>query len=325
MDSLGRVAAKLRISVTDRCNFRCVFCMPEEPVWLPRDEILTYEEIAHVATILASSGVRKIRLTGGEPTVRRELEKLVQMLNLVQGITDVSITTNGYSLQEKASVLKKAGLKGVTISLHSLRPERFAEITGKDLYSTVFNGITKAIEVGFSPIKINTVVIRGCNDDEIVDFVRLAHESGLTIRFIEYMPFDGKRLWGMEKVVSGAEIIERANEAFRLTPIPREAGSTAQVYAFADSPGRIGVITSITSPFCDDCDRIRLTADGKIVPCMWDHAEYDLKPLLRNGASDEEIGDYMAECVRLKAEGVGALIEKLVPLQHVRPMHTLGG
>ena len=299
--------------------------MPDNPIWIPQEQILTFEEITRLATIFASSGITKIRLTGGEPTVRPDVEKLVQSLEGIPGITDVSMTTNGYFLKEKASILKEAGLKGVTVSLHSLRPERFGEITGRELYDRVFDGIMAAVEAGLRPVKINTVVIRGCNDDEIIDLARLGHESGLTIRFIEYMPFDGKRLWGMEKVVSGSEIIEQISRVFKLVELPRSAGSTAKMYSFADNSGQIGVITSITAPFCDDCDRIRLTADGKLVPCMWDHAEHDLKPLLRNGVSDEEIAAYMVECVKLKAEGVGALFEKLIPLEHVRPMHTLGG
>ncbi len=325
VDSFGRVARKLRISVTDRCNFRCTFCMPNEPVWMPREEILSFEEIIRVTRVLVSMGINKVRLTGGEPLVRKEIEKLVEGLTNIEGINSMSMTTNGFFLPEKALQLKEAGLKSVTVSCHSMKPERFADITGRQAYERIWNGIKAAKEVGLHPIKINAVIIRGCNDDEIVDLASLAHGTGFTVRFIEYMPFDGNKLWGLDKVVTKNEIIERIREEYELVPLEREVGSTAQLYAFADAPGEIGVISSISEPFCGDCDRIRLTADGKLVPCMWDHAEHDLKPLLRNGASDEEISTYIGEMVALKAEGVGALLEKLTPLEHVRPMHTLGG
>ncbi len=325
VDSFGRVARKLRISVTDRCNFRCQFCMPKTPVWLPRSEILTYEEIHRVSSLFANLGVEKIRLSGGEPLMRRDIEKLVGMLAGIPEIRSLSMTTNGFLLAEKAAALKKAGLKSVTVSLHSLKPEKFSEITGGGVLQKVVDGIRAAKENGFKPLKINAVIIRGCNDDEIGDLASLARAGDVTVRFIEYMPFDGQRLWGMEKVVSGREIIEKIREQYELAPVPRESGSTAKIYRFEDGVGEVGVITSITEPFCSDCDRIRLSADGKIVPCLFDKTGFDLRPLLRNGASDGAISDFVRDSVVRKAPGVETLLKRFNGLEHVRPMHTIGG
>ena len=324
-DSFGRLARKLRISVTDRCNFHCQFCMPKTPMWLPRSEILTFEEIHRVASLFAKMGIEKIRLAGGEPLMRRNIKQLVKLLRRISGIKSISMTTNGFLLEEKASALKEAGLNGVTVSLHSLKPDRFSEISGGGPFENVLAGIKAAKRVGFNPLKINAVIIRGCNDDEIVDLASLTSSDDVTVRFIEYMPFDGEGMWEMEKVVSGKEILQRIRERYELIPVPREKGSTAKVYRFADGPGEIGLITSITEPFCSDCDRVRLSADGKIVPCLFDKTGYDLRPLLRGGASDEAISDFIREAVLRKAPGVETLLEKYKGLQHVRPMHTIGG
>lgn len=324
-DSFGRVSRKLRISVTDRCNFRCQFCMPITPVWLPRSQILTYEEIHRVASLFAQMGVRRIRLSGGEPLMRQDIEKLVEMLAKIPRVESLSMTTNGFLLAEKAAALKTAGLKGVTVSLHSLKPERFSEITGGGVLHKVTEGIRVAKENGFKPLKVNAVIMRGCNDDEIADLASLAREGDVTVRFIEYMPFDGQQLWGMEKVVSGKEIVEKIREQYELDVVPRETGSTAQIYRFRDGPGEIGVITSITEPFCSDCDRIRLSADGKIVPCLFDKTGFDLRPLLRTGATDEAISNFIQQSVFQKAPGVETLLKRFNKLEHVRPMHTIGG
>jgi len=298
--------------------------MPKTPIWLPHSEILTFEEIQRVASILAGMGVEKIRLSGGEPLVRQEIEKLVELLANVPGIKSLSMTTNGSLLPEKARALKRAGLDSVTVSLHSLKPERFTQLTG-GVYERVVAGIKAAKEVGFNPIKINAVIIRGCNEDEIVDLASLAISGDVTVRFIEYMPFDGQRLWGTEKVVSGKEILDMVRESYGLMPVPRPSGSTAKTYRFIDGPGEIGVITSITEPFCSDCDRIRLSADGKIVPCLFDNSGYDLKPILRAHASDGVVADFVSQAVLRKAPGVETLLQKYRTLQHVRPMHTIGG
>lgn len=324
IDTYGRVGRKLRISVTDRCNFRCQFCMPKAPVWLPRNEILTYEEIHRVISLLCQMGVRKVRLSGGEPLVRRDVERLIAMIATLSQIEDISMTTNGFLLEEKAADLKEAGLRSVTVSLHSLKAERFSQITGGGVLAKVVAGIRAAKRNGLK-LKINAVIIRGCNDDEVVDLASLARAGDITIRFIEYMPFDGQRLWGTEKVVSGKEILQRLEERHELIAIPRERGSTASLYRFADGEGQIGLITSITQPFCSDCDRIRLSADGKIVPCLFDKTGFDLKTLLRDNASDEMLMNFIREAVFKKSAGVEALLKKARQLEHVRPMHTIGG
>jgi cyclic pyranopterin phosphate synthase len=299
--------------------------MPTTPVWLPRSEILSFEEIHRVVSILARMGIEKVRLSGGEPLMRRDIEKLVEMLASVPEISALSMTTNGFLLADKAKALKKAGLGGVTVSLHSLKPERFSQITGGGVYEKVVAGIRAAKDNGFKPLKINAVIIRGCNEEEIGELASLAISGDVTVRFIEYMPFDGQRLWGIEKVVSGKEIIERIREQWELIPVPRKNGSTAKIYRFEDGVGEIGVITSITEPFCSDCDRIRLSADGKIVPCLFDRIGYDLRPLLRGGAPDEAISNFMRDAVLRKAPGVETLLKKFGTLEHVRPMHTIGG
>jgi cyclic pyranopterin phosphate synthase len=323
-DSYGRIVRKLRISVTDRCNFRCQFCMPKIPVWLPHSEILTFEEIHRVVSILPLLGVDKLRLSGGEPLVRQDIEKLVELLARVPGITSLSMTTNGVLLADKAKSLKRAGLQSVTVSLHSLKAERFSQITG-GVYERVVAGIKAAKEAVFKPIKINAVIIRGCNEDEIVDLASLAMSGDVIVRFIEYMPFDGQRLWGTEKVVSGKEILEKIRECYDLIPVPQTSGSTAKLFRFADGAGEIGLITSITEPFCSDCDRIRLSADGKIVPCLFDKASYDLRSLLRRRASDDEIINFLRLAVVRKAPGVETLLKRFRTLEHVRPMYTIGG
>ena len=257
--------------------------------------------------------------------MRRDIEKLVALLSKIPGIHSVSMTTNGFLLAEKAAALKEAGLSGLTVSLHSLKPERFSQITGGGPLDRVLAGIREAKAIGIKPLKINAVIIRGCNEDEILDLASLAFFGDVTVRFIEYMPFDGQRMWGMEKVVSGKEIVSRLREHYELEMERRESGSTAQIYRFADGKGKIGIITSITEPFCSDCDRIRLSADGKIVPCLFDKTGFDLRPLLRGGASDKELEDFIISAVRQKAPGVETLLKKYKTLEHVRPMHTIGG
>ncbi|MEM4197944.1 MAG: GTP 3',8-cyclase MoaA [Candidatus Caldarchaeum sp.] len=326
VDGFGRAARKLRLSVTDRCNFRCDFCMPLHPVWIPHSEILTYEEIARVVKILASMGVSKVRMSGGEPLMRRDVEKVVRLVKNVPGVESVSMTTNGYFLAEKAESLKQAGLDSVTVSLHSLKPERFEQIVGqREVFSRVMEGLRKAREVGLKPVKINCVITRGCNDDEILDFVELGRQTGMVIRFIEYMPFDGRHTWSSDRLVSGREIIAKIEERYSLVKLPREAGSTSVAYRLVDGSGEVNVITSMTQPFCGDCDRIRLSADGKIVPCLFSRDEYDVKKLVRGGASDEEIAEFIRSAFRRKFAGVETMIKsgRVSPL--IRPMHTIGG
>lgn len=326
-DSFGRLASKLRISVTDRCNFRCDFCMPERPVWLEQGEVLSFEEIVRVAGILATMGVSRVRVSGGEPLVRKGVEGLVGQLSRVRGIESVALTTNGALLKAMAARLKEAGLKGVTVSLHSLRPELYDRITGsKDMFGTVMEGIEEAERVGLGPVKVNCVVTRGCNEGEILDFARMAHDGNRTVRFIEYMPFDGSKFWDTGLLVPGREILQTVEKRYALKPLAREKGSTSTTYAFEDgSGGSIGTITSMSRPFCGDCDRIRLKANGNLVPCLFSVAEYDVKHLLRGGASDEEIAGWVRNAFWQKFEGVASLMENKVEVRHVRPMHTIGG
>ena len=326
VDSFSRVARKLRIQVTDRCNYRFDFCMPPEPTWLERANVLTFEEMARVSGILARMGVDKVRLTGGEPLVRRDVERLVRLLVGVHGIKSVSLTTNGSLLKEKASLLRQNGLKGVTVSLHSLREGRYDEISGtKGMLSRVLEGIQASIEAGLKPVKVNCVV-RKDNEDEIPSFVQMAHDQGLSVRFIEYMPFDGKRFWDTDMLVSGAEIIDRVKNIHQLVPKPREAGATASAYGFTDgSEGEIAIITNMTRPVCGGCDRLRLTVDGKVVPCLFSTDEYDIKTPLRNGAKDDELAELIRESFKLKSEGVESMIRRKVEFDRVRPMYTIGG
>jgi len=278
--------------------------MPVHPVWLPRDEILSFEEIRRLSAIFAKMGISKIRLSGGEPTMRRNVEKLVRMLVGLPGIESVGMTTNGFQLVDKAAVLRENGLRGVTVSLHTLKADRFDEITGtRNNFERVLDGIRRAKEVGLE-VKINSVVIKGCNEDEILDLARLAYEGDITMRFIEFMPFDGKRLWGMDRVFSGEEIIKEIT---------------------GGSKGGIGVITSITAPFCGDCDRVRLKADGKVVPCLFGSEEFDIRPLLRRGASDAKLEEFIKKSFFQKSSGVETMLKDQVPLMHIRPMHTIGG
>jgi len=301
--------------------------MPDKPVWLDQSELLTFEEMARVTGILATMGVEKVRVSGGEPLVRKDVETLVGMLARVRGIRTVAMTTNGALLKEKASALKANGLRGVTVSLHSLKPELYDQITGtKDMFSRVMGGIEEAERVGLGPVKINCVVTRSCNEGEILDFAKMAHDAGRTVRFIEYMPFDGTKFWDTAMVVPGSEIVGTISRIYPLEAIRSEHGSTSSNYRFKDgSSGAIGTITSMSKPFCGDCDRIRLKANGNLVPCLFSVAEYDLKHLLRGGATDEEIEESVRRAFWQKFEGVGSLMENKVEVRHVRPMYTIGG
>lgn len=325
VDSFGRVARKLRLSVIDKCNFRCNFCMPEDPEWIPNEKILTFGEITRLVQILSGFGVDRVRISGGEPLVRAEIEQLVKKIRNISRVKRIGMTTNGYFLKDKAMGLRGAGLDSVTVSLHSMKAERFAYVTQRNAHSKVVEGIRAAKDAGFDSVKINSVIVRGYNDDEILEFASLAYDEGFNVRFIEFMPFDGQKNWGMSKVVPGAEILSRIQEKFPVVPLEREAGSTALNYKFENSTGEIGIITSITRPFCSDCDRLRLTADGKLVPCLFDTHEYDVSALLRDGSSDIQIGEFLKTKVKLKAPGVEALIKNNIELHHVRPMFITGG
>jgi len=301
--------------------------MPEKPVWLDPSAMLTFGEITRLTSILAGMGVEKVRVSGGEPLVRKDVEVLVGMLARIPGIKGVSLTTNGALLKERAKALRDNGLKGVTVSLHSLRPDLYDEITGTEgMFWRVMEGINEAERVGLSPVKVNCVVTRGCNEGEILEFARMAHDSKRNVRFIEYMPFDGTKFWETDMVVPGAEIVETISKRYPLEAVASERGSTSANYRFKDgSGGGIGTITSMSRPFCGDCDRIRLKANGNLVPCLFSVAEYDLKHLLRSGASDGDIASAVRRAFGQKFEGVASLVENKVEVRHVRPMYTIGG
>jgi len=290
VDTFGRIADDLRVSVTDRCNFRCTYCMPAEGLdWLPKSEILSFEEITALVGAFVGLGVRSIKITGGEPTVRTDLPVLVAMLRSAHPGLEMSMTTNGVLLDRLAVPLAEAGLDRVTVSCDSLLRHRFEEMTRRDALEGVFTGIRAAEAAGLVPIKINCVVIGGTNDDEVVDFARWSRRTGHEVRFIEYMPLDADQRWERNKVVPAHTVLDRIAAAFPLEPVSH-GPEPATSYRFADgSPGGVGVIGSVTEPFCDTCNRLRLTAEGQFRSCLFSLEEIDLRGPLRDGAGDEEL------------------------------------
>ncbi len=301
-DSFGRQIESLRISVTDRCNLRCVYCIPEDIEWLPRAQLLSLEEISRLARIAVSGGVRKIRLTGGEPLMRRDLPRLIEMLSAIPGLDDLALTTNGTQLAKLAAPLARAGLRRVNVSLDSLDRETFARMAQRDVLGRVLEGIDAAVAAGLRPIRINNVPIRGLNDHEAVAFAGLARERGFEVRFIEFMPLEHGRRWGTDVMVPGKELRERISERWPLVPDPDlDPHSPSRDWLFADgAPGLVGFIDSVTQPFCSACNRIRLTADGKLRTCLFSVREHDLRELLRSGARDEAILERLRAVVATK-------------------------
>jgi cyclic pyranopterin phosphate synthase len=319
VDSHGRVLRDLRISVTDRCNFRCMYCLPEteaafnfyrghwatmpEPAkivhqWQPRTALLSFEEIERVVRLAVELGIRKIRLTGGEPLLRHDLERLVALIARIPGVEDLALTTNGFLFGGKARALRDAGLRRVSFSLDSLDRESFRKITGRDALGEVLGSIRLAQELGFAPVKVNAVVIRGANEHEVEALAEFGRAHGLAMRFIEFMPLDSGRVWLKELVVPGKAVLERLRERYDLKPISSEnASETARRWRFADGAGEIGFINPVTEPFCGHCNRLRLTADGKIRTCLFSVNEHDLRSLLRRGDDDAALANYLHEVV----------------------------
>jgi cyclic pyranopterin phosphate synthase len=295
-DSYNRPAKDLRISVTDRCNFRCTYCMPlDQYEWINKKEILTFEEITRLANLFINLGVDKIRLTGGEPLVRKDLDQLVAKLAALPRLGDLCLTTNGSLLAEQIEALSAAGLKRVNVSIDTLDSEKFKRMTKRGELEKVLEGIFAAKKHGLKPIKLNAVVERGVNDDDIIPLVEFCREHGFAMRFIEYMDVGNANNWTSEKMVSKKEILEIIGARYPLREIGRDQGSAPAVdYEFLDGNGDIGVIASVTEPFCASCTRARLTADGKIVTCLFSQVGHDVKKLLRGGASDDEIGDFIS-------------------------------
>jgi cyclic pyranopterin phosphate synthase len=324
VDTFGRVADDLRISVTDRCNFRCTYCMPAEGLaWLPKDEILTFEELTRLLHLFVGLGVRSLKVTGGEPTVRADLPTLVRMFREVGPELDISITTNGVLLDRLAAPLAEAGVDRATVSCDSLLRHRFLEMTRRDALDKVLAGLRAAEAAGLTPIKINVVVIGGTNDDEVADFARWSRETGYEVRFIEYMPLDAEHAWERARVVPAARILE-AIDAVHPLVADGDTSQPATTYRFADgAPGRIGVIPSVTEPFCDTCNRLRLTAEGQLRNCLFALEETDLREPLRSGATDEELITLIRGGVWTKWSG--HRIDHPDFVQPARSMSMIGG
>ena len=321
-DSFGRVHRDLRISITDRCNFRCSYCMPEEGMeWLSRHDLLTFEEITRVARILvARYDFDSIRLTGGEPTVRADLPRLVGLLSEL-GV-DLALSTNGATLRLLAPALAEAGLRRVNISLDSLQADRFVELTRRDSLDRVLDGIDAALEAGLDPVKINAVVMRGVNDDELVDFATFGRDKGVIVRFIEFMPLDASGDWRDGSVVTYDEIIETISAVYPLEPLTR-GSSPAERFRYRDGKGEVGIIATVTQKFCDQCDRIRLTAEGQLRNCLFAVEDHDLRDLLRNGAHDDAIAAVVERSVGAKWAGHG--IGTPAFIRPKRSMSQIGG
>jgi GTP 3',8-cyclase len=327
IDNYGRIAKKLRVSVTDKCNMRCGYCMPKNNTkWFDSTEVLSFEEIIRLSSIFAKLGVEKIRITGGEPLVRPLIENLIKSIAKIANIKSIGLTTNGLLLSDRVEELKSSGLTSVNISLDSFKEDRFKMMTGIDGLDKVISSIQKAKDAGFD-VKINTVVIRGWNDDEVVEFANFARHTGITVRFIEFMPLDGTGIWRSDLVFSKKEMIQKLESNFgKVSPVfEQEISAPAKLYSFSDRIGSVGFIPSVTEPFCNQCDRIRLTSDGRFLTCLFESPGYDIKSYLRRGASDEELSQCLIHCMTMKQEGIVSLIRINGLKPKLNLMHTIGG
>jgi cyclic pyranopterin phosphate synthase len=323
IDSHGRTLRDLRVSVTDRCNFRCLYCLPETEAaanfyqsrfvkngaqkivrqWHSAANVLSFEEIERAVRIAVDLGIEKVRLTGGEPLLRRELEKLVEKIAKISGVRDLAITTNGFFFAQKAKALRDAGLQRISFSMDSLDRDNFKKITGRDGLQELLDGIDLAQQLGFKPVKVNAVIIRGINDHEIESLAEFALKKNISFRFIEFMPLDSGRAWQKELVVRGSEILQRLQSRFSLRAVVSPNKSeTAKRWAFADSTAEIGIIAPVSEPFCGHCNRLRFTADGKIRTCLFSVVEHDLRSVLRNGADDQTIAKFLQSVVWKKED-----------------------
>ena len=327
IDNYGRIAKKLRVSVTDRCNMRCGYCMPKNNTkWFDSTEVLSFEEIIRLSSIFANLGVEKIRITGGEPLVRPLIENLIKSIAKIPHIKSIGLTTNGLLLSDSVKKLKSSGLNSVNISLDSFKEDRFKMMTGINGLDKVISSIQKAKDAGLD-VKINTVVVRGWNDDEVVEFANFARHTGITVRFIEFMPLDGTGIWRSDLVFSKKEMIEKLESNIgKVFPVlEQEISAPAKLYSFSDRIGSVGFIPSVTEPFCNQCDRIRLTSDGRFLTCLFESPGYDIKSYLRRGASDEELSQCLIHCMTMKQEGIVSLIRINGLKPKLNLMHTIGG
>jgi cyclic pyranopterin phosphate synthase len=325
VDPFGRQVGDLRISVTDRCNLRCRYCMPAEGLeWLPRSDLLSFEEITRVAAVCVERfGFRSIRLTGGEPTVRAHLPRLVSLLARLDDDLDLSLTTNGLTLSLVAGDLRRAGLSRVNVSLDSLRRERFVDLTRRDALDQVLEGVDAAVAAGFSPVKLNCVLMRGVNDDEVVDFAAFGRERGVVVRFIEFMPLDADRAWSSEQVVAAEEVVAAVDSAWPLEAVAGRGAAPAERFRYLDGAGEIGVVASVTRSFCGSCDRVRLTAEGMFRNCLFAVEETDLRAVLRGGGSDDDLAAAITADVGRK--WAGHSIGQVTFRRPGRSMSQIGG
>ncbi len=321
-DSYGRVMTKLRLSVTDECNYRCIFCMPANPKFFDRGELLKISQIERLVKLFSSMGVNEVKLTGGEPLARSDLPQIIKAIHTY--VETISITTNGYYLSSKLPELKRSGLSKLNVSVHSLNENNYRKITGGGNLKAVLNGLDVAKELKMEPIKINMTVMKGINDHEVLDFVNFSLKTGITVRFLEYEPFNGREAWDSSRFVSAKEILDKISTAYKLTSIPREPHSTSTYYSVNGS-GKIGIVPSVSAPFCQDCNRLRVTANGKLVPCMYSKFEVDLKKPLEDGVDDDKIKEIIRGAVNGKFRGIIEYIENNNMPNYIRPMYKLGG
>jgi len=320
IDEFNRIINYVRISITDRCNLKCKYCVDGTFPFVPHTEMLSYEEIIRFVKICAELGVSKIRLTGGEPLTRRGISHLIEEINKIQGIEDISLTTNGVLLGKNIKELMEAGLRRVNISLDTLKKDKFAYITGVDAFTDVIRSIKKAHYSGLNPIKINSVIIKGFNDDEILDFAKLSIRYNHHMRFIEYMPFGDSGMWDRSKIVTSSEIEARIREVYELESSVNNERGPAKMFNIKGAAGKIGFISPVSSHICSECNRIRLTSNGKIRPCLFSDVGYDVKKLLREGKSDEEIKSFIINIVKVKPERkdeMGQIKKCQRSLQHI--------
>jgi cyclic pyranopterin phosphate synthase len=324
IDTFGRVHNKLRISVTDRCNLRCTYCMPEEVEFLDRSELFTFEEITNVVQVAASLGIDSLRLTGGEPLLRRDLHLLIRQLIAIPGIHDISLTTNALLLKQQAANLLEAGVRHLNVSLDTLDRSRFLELTRRDALPQVLEGLEEAKRVGFERIKVNAISIRGSTEEDILPLAHYCRENGFELRFIEYMPI-GAGAWERDRVLFAHEILERLESEFGpIVPAPNyDPKAPAMDFVYADGGGHLGLIASVSRPFCQNCNRLRLTAEGKLRNCLFSLDEVDLKPAVRSEIDEEKIAFLIQECVRRKMEGHEINTARFI--KPLRTMHTIGG